>query len=54
VVAHLANFGLITKAREKIDDVNVLGLKVSRSKNGKLVWQRSNTVEKPTREVTRF
>ena len=49
VVAHLANFGLITKAPEKIDDAKVLGLKVFRYKNGRLVWQRSNTVEKPTR-----
>ena len=37
VVAHLANFGLITKAPEKIDDAKVLGLKVFRAKNGKLV-----------------
>ena len=47
-VAHLANFDLIDKAPEK-----VLGLKVSRSKNGNLVWKRSNTVEEPTSEVTR-
>jgi len=29
VVAHLTNFGLITKAPEKIDDAKVLDLKVS-------------------------
>ena len=53
VVAHLANFGLITKVPEKIDDARVLGLKVSRAKNGKLVWKRSNAVEEPTSEVTK-
>ena len=34
VVAYLANLGLITKAPEKIDDANVLGLKISRAKKG--------------------
>ena len=49
VVAHLANFF----GSEKIDDVKVVGLTVSIFKKGKLVWQRSNTVEELTRKVTR-
>jgi len=44
VKEHLANYGLITKDPESIDNARVLGLRVKRGPSGQLRWKRDNDI----------
>ena len=53
VVEHLLSYGLETKPAEAIGEGAVLGLKVSRREDGKLMFCRANSIPEMPKEMTR-
>nr|XP_047137491.1 uncharacterized protein LOC124813994 [Hydra vulgaris] len=54
VAKHLHKFGLQCKPPQHLERERVLGLRVEKNKNGKLIWRRDNVVQfEPLNAVTR-
>jgi len=53
VVQHLAMFGLEAKEPEPLDGGRILGLRVSKGRNGVMEWRRDNVVGKVEAKLTK-
>ena len=53
LIAHLNQFGLVTKPPEQLDGGTALGLKVLRNGRGKLAFTRGNEVPSVPEKLTR-
>lgn len=53
VISHLRQFGLEAKAPEHLEGGRILGLRVSRGRDGALMWTRDNTITLPDGEISK-